>query len=117
MADSVSLDKLREEFLDFTLSPSDLPTPSEYLAADGTLKPRTGLFWSKVGKLMTLDGQPRFPKLFHLMTGLLCIPVSNADSERGFSILRKIHTGQRSNLMQSTIIALMSIKFIRRLLL
>ena len=49
LADSVSLDKLREEFLDFTLSPSDLPTPSEYLAADGTLKPRTGLFWSIVG--------------------------------------------------------------------
>ena len=45
------------------------------------------------------------------MAGLLSIPVSNANSERGFSILRKIHTDQRSNLSQSTIIALMSIKF------
>ena len=45
------------------------------------------------------------------MAGLLTIPISNADAERGFSILRKKHTDQRSNLSQSTIIALMSIKF------
>ena len=53
----------------------------------------------------------RFPKLFYLMAGLLSIPVYNTDSERGFSILRKIHTDQRSNLNQSTIIALMTLKF------
>ena len=51
------------------------------------------------------------PRPFHLMAGLLTIPTSNADAERGFSILRKIHTDQRSNLSQSTIIALMSINF------
>ena len=45
------------------------------------------------------------------MAGLLSIPVSNADSERGFSMLRKIHTDQRSNLDQSTIVALMAMKF------
>ncbi len=46
------------------------------------------------------------------MAGLLAIPPSsNADSERGFSILRKIHTDQRSNLDQSTVVALMSLKF------
>ena len=43
-----------------------------------------------------------------LMAGLLAIPSSN---ERGFSILRKIHTDQRSNLDQSTVVALMSLKF------
>jgi len=43
--------------------------------------------------------------------GLLTIPTSNADSEWGFSILRKIHTDQRSQLSQSTIISLMKIKF------
>ncbi|KAL5502306.1 hypothetical protein EMCRGX_G009055 [Ephydatia muelleri] len=48
LADSASLDQLREEFIDFTLSPSDLPTPGEYHAADGTIKPRTGIFWSEV---------------------------------------------------------------------
>ena len=39
------------------------------------------------------------------------IPSSNADSERGFSILTKIHTDQRSTLDQSTVVALMSLKF------
>ena len=107
----VSIDQFREEFMDFTLSPLDLPSVSEYKAADDTLKARVGLFWSKVGKIRTLDGQERFGLLCKLMYGLLSIPCSNADSERGFSILRKIHTDQRSNLDQSTIITLMSIKF------
>ena len=111
LADDVSIDQLREEFMDFTLSPLDLPSVSEYKAADDTLKPRVGLFWSKVGKITTLDGQERFGLLCKLMYGLLSIPCSNADSERGFSILRKIHTDQRSNLDQSTIIAFMSMKF------
>ena len=97
--------------MDFTLSPLDLPSVSEYKAADDTLKPRVGLFWSKVGRITTLDGHERFGLLCKLMYGLLSIPCSNADSERGFSILRKIHTDQRSNLDQSTIIALMSMKF------
>lgn len=75
------------------------------------MKPRAGTFWWEVGKLRTFDGKMRFEKLFKLMAGLLSIPVSNADSERGFSMLRKIHTDQRSNLEQSTIISLMSMKF------
>ena len=111
LADPESLDKLREEFLDFTLSPSDLPPPAEYSAADRTKKPRAGRFWWEVGKLNTFDGKLRFGKLYSLMAGLLSIPVSNADSERGFSMFRKIHTDQRSNLDHSTINALMCMKF------
>ena len=104
------IDKLTEEFLDFQLSPGDLPSVQCYKAADGTEKPRVGLFWSQVGTLTTLDGQARFAILFKLMSGLLSIPCSNADSERGFSLLRKIHTDQRASLDQSTIAALMSVK-------
>lgn len=111
IADPESLDCLREEFLDFSISPADLPTPGMYHASDGTTKPRVGSFWWEVGKLQTADGKQRFAKLYQLMVGLLCIPCSNADSERGFSVLRKIHTDQRSNLDQSTINALMSLKF------
>ena len=111
LADSSSLDQLCDEFLDFSLSPGDLPTPEKYRAADKPMKPRAGAFWWGVRKLRTLDGEPRYDKLFKLMAGLLSIPVSNADSERGFSMLRKIHTDQRSNLDQSTLVALMSMKF------
>ena len=75
------------------------------------MRPKAGLFWLEVGKMTTFEGQPRFNLLYKLMSGLMSIPVSNADSERGFSILRKIHTYQRSNLDQSTIVALTTIKF------
>ena len=64
--------------------------------------------WLFGGK-KTLLGELRFADLAKLMTGLLAIPSSNADSERGFSILRKIHTDQRSTLDQITVVALMSL--------
>ena len=108
--DSDSLDKLREEFMDFTLSPADLPDPSLYKSASGE-KPRAGVFWNEVGQIKTLDGELRFSSLFRLMAGLLTIPASNADSERGYSVLRKIHTDQRPSLKPSTISSLMAIKF------
>ena len=53
---------------------------------------------------------PGLLRLHQLMAGLLTIPCSNADAERGFSVLRKVHTDQRASLSQSTIITLMSIK-------
>ena len=55
--------------------------------------------------MKTMLGEPRFPTLTKLMFGLLCI-----DAERGFSMLRKIHTDNRSSLAQSTIISLMAVK-------
>ena len=109
LSEPASLDRLQEEFQDFKLSPGDLPSIVKYMAADGVMRSQAGPFWSKI-KMTTLDGQPRFNLLHQLMAGL-SIPVSNADSERGFSMLRKIHTDQRVNLDQSTIIALMGMKF------
>ena len=100
---------LREEFTDFQLSP-DLPSLSTYKAADSTQKPCAGVYWSHVGRMTTLDGQPRFGSLCKLMFALLCIPCSNADSERGFSMLHKIHTDERASFDQSTIVALMGVK-------
>ena len=44
--------------------------------------------------MVTLDNEPRFPLFFKLITGLMSIPASNGDTERFFSILRKIHTDQ-----------------------
>ena len=111
LSDSASLDILKEEFQDFKLSPGDLPSVFKYKAADGVMRSKSGQFWSEIKKITTLDGQARFNALHQLMAGLLSIPVSNADSERGFSMLRKIHTDQRAKLDQSTIIALMGMKF------
>ena len=92
-----------EEFTDFTLSPADLPTPHSYNAIGGQKKACAGSFWWEVGKIKTLSGEPRFSKLHQLMAGLLTIPCSNADAERGFLVLRKVHTDQRASLSHSTI--------------
>ena len=64
--------------MEFSLSRTDLPTPKEYEAADGKMKPTAGSFWWDV---KTFDGQPRFPNLFKLMSGLLSIPASKLKIE------------------------------------
>ena len=109
-ATSESLRCLKEELTDFTLSPIDFSTPHTYNAVGGQKKACAGYFWWVVGNIKTLSGEPRSSKLHQLMAGLLTIPCSNADAERGFSVLRKVHTDQRASLSQSTIITLMSIK-------
>ncbi len=73
---------------------------------------RGGRFWYEVGQMKLFDGELRLPLLVRVMSGLMSIPASNADSERrGFSMLRKVHTDQRLSQRQSTIIYLMTIKF------
>ena len=49
--------------MDFILSSSDLPIPTEYHASDDTFKLRAGPFWSDVGKMKTFYGQRRFDTL------------------------------------------------------
>ena len=100
-----SLHLLAQEFTDFLLSPEDLPALRYYKNCNEVEKLHPGLFWWEVGKIKTLLGGLRFANLAKLIAGLLAIPSSNADSERGFSILRKIHRDQ------STVVALMSQKF------
>ncbi len=111
LAESASIDALRGEAMDFKLSPIEHPTVEMYKSATGDDKPRPGRFWYEVGQMKLFDGEPRLPLLVRLMSGLMSIPASNADSERGFSMLRKVHTDQRLSQKQSTIISLMTIKF------
>lgn len=106
-----SIDALRNEFMDIKLSPTELPPIDTYKSATGDDKPRPGLFWNEVSKMRTFEGELRFPHMVRLMLGLMTIPSSNADSERGFSLLRRIHTDQRPTLKQPSLNALMAIKF------
>ena len=57
--------------------------------------------------------QKRFGVLSKLAKTLLVLPNSNADSEseRAFSIIKKIHTEFRSDLNNDTICGLLSCKF------
>ena len=89
---SDSLDQIQEEFKDFLLSPNDLPEPDIYNVTKTIEKPCPGTFWWKVNRIKTLSGELRFGTLCKLIFGILAIPCSNADTERGFSTPRKIHT-------------------------
>lgn len=103
-------DCLEEEVLDYVLASSaviptvhkddDKPTKSEELCK----------YWQEVGNMKTLQGDDRFPSLFLLAKCLLSLPVSNADTERVFSIVRKIITDYRTEMEQSTLCALLSCK-------
>ncbi|KAJ7341619.1 hypothetical protein JRQ81_005941, partial [Phrynocephalus forsythii] len=61
-------------------------------------------FWGLLGK------EVRFSELPRLMKALLCLPHSNASSERVFSMVRKIVTENRMSLDNSTVCALLSCK-------
>lgn len=105
-----AVDQLEEEVLDYTLmSPETLPTVHK---ETGKLTKSEELctYWQSVGKLMTMDGNARFPNLTSLAKCLLALPHSNADTERVFSIVRKIMTDYRTEMEQSTLCALLACK-------
>ena len=57
-----------------------------------------------------IAGERIFSNLTALMKSLLCIPHSNASSERTFSMVRKIATESRTSLHNDTVCALLSCK-------
>ena len=102
---NVSLDcrKLEEEFIDYQLSSGEeLPEYEE----GGSLSD----FWRTMGKKVRTNNVLRFPNLYQVAVAAQTIPHSNADTERLFSILRKIHTDSRSQLGDEAIHALLSTK-------
>ena len=103
-------DALESEVLDYSLTPmAELPSvPRE----EGKLTKSAEIceYWQKVGMLKTLEGTDRFPHLVRLAKCILALPHSNADTERVFSITRKILTDYRSELDQSTLCALVACK-------
>lgn len=90
----LSEDRLREELTEYQVTDrQELPQEDQI-----------DRFWGLVGK------DARFIELAKLMKGLLCIPHSNASSERVFSMVRKIVTENRMALDNSTVSALLSCK-------
>ena len=97
------VEHLVEEFQDYQLSPDDdLPAV--------TSDSRVDTFWAELGRKKTFVGAVRFPLLTRAMTTLSVIAHSNADSERVFSMVRKINTDSRSQLSNDTLRVLLSCK-------
>ena len=76
---------------------------------DGSARPIDQV-WSEVFTIKTPMHVIRFQLLAKVMSPLLCLPHSNADVERLFSILRKVHTDARHRLNADTITAYLQCK-------
>lgn len=66
--------------------------------------------WAHICNLKCRNGAQRFPLLSKIIRTILTIPNSNADSERMFSGVKKIHTAFRSQLNNDTICQLLAVK-------
>ena len=97
-----SLDALEEEVLDYKLSPpSAIPSVRR---EPGKPTKSAELCWQEIGRMKTC-GTPRFPNCTRLAKSL---PISNADTERVFSIVRKIVTDYFTEMNKSMLCALVS---------
>ena len=84
--------------IDFQMA--DLPTSTDVDA-----------FWASVHNIRTVDtDQPVYGTLLVLIRALLALPASNADSERSFSMVRKIDSEDRSHLERTTVASLLVLK-------
>ena len=104
-APDVDPEQLKDEYEAFQLLGKD----AIRLMEDGSARPIDQV-WSEVFTIKTPMHVIRFPLLAKVMTPLLCLPHSNADAERLFSILRKVHTDARHRLNADTITAYLQCK-------
>ena len=88
--------------------------PAEPVCRTPSLHPpgvdRVDSFSAAMTRLKTGVGCLRFGYLCCVMMPLLCLPNSNADSKRVFSMVKKIQTDCRSDLRQDTICGLLTCK-------
>lgn len=106
-----SLGALQEEMLDYKLAPAS-SLPGSELSGESSSSVGVELcsYWEEIGRMRTLDGRAQFPHLTSLAKCVLSLPVSNADTERVFSNVRKLVTDYRTEMEQSTLCALLSCK-------
>ena len=97
-------DALRLEFTAYQLDDDrTLPT---YVHGET----RLDAFWGDMSERRDGSGTARFALLAKVMLAFLVVPLSNASSERAFSMVRKIETDFRSELAQGTTCTLLSVK-------
>ena len=68
-------------------------------------------FWAALHEVVSPgSSEPTFTTMLILVRALLSLPASNADSERCFSMVRKIDSEDRSHLERSTVASLLTLK-------
>lgn len=72
---------------------------------------RTDIFWGEVIAMKNrITNTPRFPLMARIVRAVMTIPNSSAECETIFSMMKKIHSDTRSNLDNSTLCALLTLK-------
>ena len=104
----VSFDKatVKLEHREFMLDPEVQPEESDDAVT----------FWLNISHLKSPMGEHKYHNLAMLALQLLSIPSSNADSERVFSMVRRIKTEFRSSLQSEPVSALVGCHFNNSLL-
>jgi hypothetical protein len=69
----------------------------------------TESFWVEVSKITTPEGKRRYGNIFKLALKLLCLPFSNAQVERAFSIMNIVKDKLRNKMPVSTLDAIMKV--------
>lgn len=95
------LDQLKTEAFDFQMAGAeDLPDTND-----------VDDFWAKLHQIKGPgSSELTYSTLLVLVRALLALPASNADSERCFSMVRKIDSEDRSHLHRSTVASLLTLK-------
>ena len=104
-APDVDQEALKDEFEDLQL----MEDASISFEVDGRPQ-RLDAIWGGVLSQKTALGVTRFPTLGRVMTALLSLLHSNADCERAFSMVRKVHTECRKSLCADAITAFLQCK-------
>jgi hypothetical protein len=93
------------------LRPCSLSNESSFCTLCSVNFSDVGTFWGEMCDIKELfSKQPRYPNLSKLALACLVLTNSNADSERIFSMLKKIQTDHRSELANDTICSLICAK-------
>ena len=99
-----SVQVLLDQFSEYQLTPLDEPPVCQ---KDTDIEK----FWGEMSTVEDIfNDRKRFNVLAKLAKALLVLPNSNADCERAFSIVKKIHTEFRSELKNDTLCSLLSCK-------
>ena len=104
---SESADDIEQEFTRFQITPLHKNITEETVQRDRkaiTVQRRMDSQWVSVSEITDQsDGARPFAKLAQVMLGILSIFHSNADSERIFSLVRKVKTELKGNMKIETL--------------
>ena len=104
-----------EKYLSVSFNKSAVSLEFREFAVDSEVTDARGTnaltFWTNVSKMKSPMGELKYTKLATLALYLLAIPTSNADSERVFSLVRRIKTDFRASLAPETLSSLIGCHF------